>query len=54
MLKRYIYVSPTTAIAPVELGGFICQSIDEMTVCLDVDEIVNQGAEDLQFNSDWQ
>lgn len=48
-----IYVSPMTGVTLVELGGFVCQSIKEMTMTVEVDEIVNSGTQELEFNEDW-
>lgn len=46
------YESPSVREACIDLCSFLCVSIKEMTLEIDVDEYINTGEEVLNFDSD--
>lgn len=47
------YREPVTQVAAVEAEGFICVSIQCIQLHTEVDEYVNEGFENLDFDSDY-
>lgn len=53
MKDMKLYESPQVTVNDMELSSFLCASIGTMTNYFEVDEIVNTGTEDLDFDSDY-
>lgn len=47
---KSVYVEPQTLVNLVELEGFICQSIRTLYKTMEVDEYVNKGELNLDFD----
>ena len=47
---KMVYTEPMTLVNLVELEGFICQSLRTMSMTMEVDEYVNQGEMNLDFD----
>lgn len=46
-LMKAAYEAPVTAVMPVVAEGMLCASIDELNIQAEVDQIVNEGYEEV-------
>lgn len=51
--NKLAYLEPVTQVAAVEAEGFICVSIQCIQLHTEVDEYVNEGFENLDFDTDY-
>lgn len=48
--KKMVYTEPQTLVNTVELEGFICQSLRTLYKTMEVDEYVNKGELNVDFD----